>query len=292
MTFGEKLKELRTKEGITQKGLGEKLNVTAQAISRWENNEVEPSISMLTTISKLFNVSVDSLLGKENQAQQLNEADVNNDVEEPSANTSEVKFIHNNPKPQKPVLAVCEACNEPIFESSDIRRVESWNKNGQREIYCYSCNEKRLKKIRELNEFQGRKKRTKSFWLGGLAAALALAIGLWLTIPSGIVSNIIYASIIGILFFPFISCLILDNNFIEDMVGTIFDWGFVRMPGLIFSLDLDGILWLLTVKLLFWIIGIILAILFGLLAVTLGLVVSLFVYPFALRKNILTPDAD
>lgn len=292
MTFGEKLKELRTKEGITQKGLGEKLNVTAQAISRWENNEVEPSISMLTTISKLFNVSVDSLLGKENQARQLNEADVNNDVEEPSANTSKVKFIHNNPKPQKPVLAVCEACNEPIFESSDIRRVESLNKNGQQKIYCYSCNENRLKKIRELNEFQGRKKRTKSFWLGGLAAALALALGLWLTIPSGIVSNIIYASIIGILFFPFISCLILDNNFIEDMVGTIFDWGFVRMPGLIFSLDLDGILWLLTVKLLFWIIGIILAILFGLLAVTLGLVVSLFVYPFALRKNILTPDAD
>ena len=70
------------------------------------------------------------------------------------------------------------------------------------------------------------------------------------------------------------------------MIAEIFSWGFVRMPGLIFTLDLDGIIWLLTVKLLFWILGILLAILCGGLAIALGLFVSIFVYPFALRKNI------
>jgi len=58
------------------------------------------------------------------------------------------------------------------------------------------------------------------------------------------------------------------------------------MPGLIFTLDLEGIIWLLTVKLLFWIIGIVLATLTGILAVALGLVVSLFVYPYAIIENI------
>jgi hypothetical protein len=70
------------------------------------------------------------------------------------------------------------------------------------------------------------------------------------------------------------------------MVLEVFSWGFVKMPGLIFTLDLDGIIWLLTVKLIFWILGFILAALCGVLAIGLGLVVSLFVYPFAIIKNI------
>jgi hypothetical protein len=70
------------------------------------------------------------------------------------------------------------------------------------------------------------------------------------------------------------------------MMLEIFSWGFVRMPGLIFTLDLDGILWLLTVKLLFWILVLILAVICGILAVALGFIVSVFVYPFAIYKNL------
>ena len=70
------------------------------------------------------------------------------------------------------------------------------------------------------------------------------------------------------------------------MILEIFGWGFVRMPGLIFELSLDGIIWLITVKLLFWIIGLALAVLAGILAIGLGLALSLVVYPFALYKNI------
>ena len=71
------------------------------------------------------------------------------------------------------------------------------------------------------------------------------------------------------------------------MLLEIFSWGFVTMPGLIYTLDLEGIIWLLTVKLLFWILEMILAVLCGILAIALGLVVSLFVYPRALYKNIM-----
>lgn len=66
----------------------------------------------------------------------------------------------------------------------------------------------------------------------------------------------------------------------------------VKFPGLIFSLDLDGIIWLLTVKLLFWIIGFVLSITFLTMGVALGMVLSVFIYPFALRNSYKNPLKD
>ena len=127
-------------------------------------------------------------------------------------------------------------------------------------------------------------KRTHSFVWGGMATAACIIIG----IASGSFSA---WALLGVAAFTLISCLILDNNFIGEMICDIFSWSFVRMPGLIFELDLDGLIWLLTVKLLFWLFGILLAVLFGALAIVLGLIVSVFVYPFALYKDIKNPEA-
>ena len=60
--IGEKIKELREKYNITQKELAEILFVTPQAISRWENGKVEPSLAMVVKIAKYFNVNTDELL--------------------------------------------------------------------------------------------------------------------------------------------------------------------------------------------------------------------------------------
>ncbi|MBQ4070962.1 MAG: hypothetical protein IJD51_00925 [Clostridia bacterium] len=121
--------------------------------------------------------------------------------------------------------------------------------------------------------------RNKSFIWGCVAAAILLVIGI-------VTGNIAVFAILAVTGFTLVSCLILDNNFLGEMIVEIFSWGFVRMPGVIFTLDLDGIIWLLTVKLLFWILGLVLALVAGLLAIALGLVLSVFVYPFALVKNI------
>ena len=56
---GDNIKSLRMKAGLTQKDLAEKLFVTSQAVSRWENGDVEPSISTLQSLSDIFNVSID-----------------------------------------------------------------------------------------------------------------------------------------------------------------------------------------------------------------------------------------
>ena len=123
-------------------------------------------------------------------------------------------------------------------------------------------------------------RRIHSFVWGGLAAVFFIVMGIMGASEN--TGTLIGCLVLAVLSFAFISCLILDNNFVLDMVGGVFSWGFVQMPGLIFTLDLDGIIWLLTVKLIFWILGIVLAILCGLLALALGLIVSPFVYPFAI----------
>ncbi len=55
--------ELRTKNGMSQDELAEKVFVTRQAVSRWENGETTPNTETLKLLSKLFNVSINTLLG-------------------------------------------------------------------------------------------------------------------------------------------------------------------------------------------------------------------------------------
>ena len=62
MTFGEKLKSLRTDKSLTQDELAEKLYVTRTAISKWESDRGYPNIESLKQIAKFFSVTVDELL--------------------------------------------------------------------------------------------------------------------------------------------------------------------------------------------------------------------------------------
>ena len=127
--------------------------------------------------------------------------------------------------------------------------------------------------------------RTHAYVWSSIAAAIVAAIFIYCFVSDPDFSVKIVTAVLSVIgTFTLLSCLILNNNFIWDMVSTIWGWGFVRMPGLIFTLDLDGIVWFLTVKLLFWILGIVLAILFAILALALGAVMSILVYPFALYK--------
>ena len=67
MNTKEVLYELRTKNRLSQDDLAEKVFVTRQAVSRWENGETVPNTETLKQLSKLFNVSINTLLGSPNQ---------------------------------------------------------------------------------------------------------------------------------------------------------------------------------------------------------------------------------
>ena len=59
--------ELRTEKGLSQEELAEKVFVTRQAVSRWENGDTTPNTETLKLLSKLFDVSINTLLGSPRQ---------------------------------------------------------------------------------------------------------------------------------------------------------------------------------------------------------------------------------
>lgn len=62
-TLGKRIAANRKRLGITQDRLAEQLGVTAQAVSKWENDQSCPDITMLPKLTEIFGISVDALLG-------------------------------------------------------------------------------------------------------------------------------------------------------------------------------------------------------------------------------------
>ncbi|MCD8180150.1 MAG: helix-turn-helix domain-containing protein [Firmicutes bacterium] len=60
--LNERIKSLRKANGLTQVELANKINVSKQCVSNWENNNIQPSIDMLVKLADFFSVSTDYLL--------------------------------------------------------------------------------------------------------------------------------------------------------------------------------------------------------------------------------------
>ena len=63
LTIGTNIRELRRKNHITQEQLADKLGVSYQSVSRWENDTCYPDMELLPALSRIFSVSIDHLLG-------------------------------------------------------------------------------------------------------------------------------------------------------------------------------------------------------------------------------------
>ena len=64
-TLGKRIIANRKQLGMTQDKLAEQLGVTAQAVSKWENDQSCPDITMLPRLSEIFGCTTDELLGIE-----------------------------------------------------------------------------------------------------------------------------------------------------------------------------------------------------------------------------------
>ena len=78
--LNERIRDLRCAMKLNQTELAEKLNVSKQTVSNWENNNILPSIDTLIKVADFFGVSIDYLLGMENKR---------NDILDTSALTDE-----------------------------------------------------------------------------------------------------------------------------------------------------------------------------------------------------------
>ena len=101
MNTKEVIYELRTKNGMSQDELAEKLFVTRQAVSRWETGETVPNTDTLKLLSELFDVSINTLLGSPRQT-------------------------------------VCQCCGMPLDDASVISRNGDGTPNGDYCKWCYA----------------------------------------------------------------------------------------------------------------------------------------------------------
>ena len=68
-TFGKRIARLRKEKSYTQEDIAFKVNISPQAVSKWENDISFPDITVLPILADIFEVSVDELLGRKNNQQ-------------------------------------------------------------------------------------------------------------------------------------------------------------------------------------------------------------------------------
>jgi len=71
--LSERILALRKEKGLTQEALAQQLGVSFQAVSKWENEQSCPDIALLPLLAEVFEVSVDSLFGREAKEEQAAE---------------------------------------------------------------------------------------------------------------------------------------------------------------------------------------------------------------------------
>lgn len=109
------LLSLRKQKGLSQDDLAEKVFVTRQAVSRWENGETTPNVDTLKLLSKLYDVSINTLLGAPRQL-------------------------------------VCQCCGMPL-EDSTLSQENDGSFNEEYCKWCYSGGEFKYSSMEQLIDF-------------------------------------------------------------------------------------------------------------------------------------------
>ena len=114
MTLGKKLSNYRKVSDMTQQQLGDYLNVSAQAISKWENDLAEPDLNILKALATLYKISLDDLLdvdrdGIVSPAQPI-------DTEAVAASVSQT--IAAQMKANAAPIGYCKACGIAVTEEN------------------------------------------------------------------------------------------------------------------------------------------------------------------------------
>ena len=81
MDFGKQIKKLRAEQKITQEQMAEKLGISRQAVSNWENDRNLPDIEMLIFLSRVFGISLDELILGGNEMNNMTQKLINDSSE-------------------------------------------------------------------------------------------------------------------------------------------------------------------------------------------------------------------
>jgi transcriptional regulator with XRE-family HTH domain len=286
MEIGTRIREMRLKCNLTQKDLADKLNVTSQAVSRWENDNVEPSLDTLQKMTSIFNTNIDELMGNKAPSEPVIKP-VNVQSETIQAET----IALNN---YKRTIGICENCHKAIVEGEEIFTYSTGGRNRQDFYLCKDCEEKRQTTIKQNILNSAVKGRKRGFIWGGIIASINLLLFIVASTAETTGLNVFLmllgGTVVSYMLFSLIFCIFVKNNFIGDMWLEVASWGFVHMPGVIFSLDFDGLVLLILVKIFFFLITMLLVLSAFALSTILAGSLSIFVFPYALKKSLKHPE--
>ncbi len=305
MTLGQKIKKLRIQKDYTQKDLADQVHVTFQTISKWEKDENEPDVAMLRELAKLFGCSMDYLLSEDDTDPAEEKTEDSAEAEQPAPANAEpiVKTVIIHQKE----LHVCSRCKRDIPEDQ-LELVSIPHKNGygpratttfSNEYYhkeCYKQIEKeRQEREERLKAENAKKVRNKSFGWGIAVGIVSLGVSLALMLYFGKevihpVLAVFLSILIGYAGFADLYC-ILSGSYISEVFLTVASWS-IKFPGIIFSLDLGGLIFLVAMKILFAVLGFLLGISVILLACVISAVLAAVSFPFVLVHNNNTSYAD
>lgn len=288
MTFGQKLKKLRIEANITQKGLADELHVTFQTISKWESDINEPDFSTLKAIAKIFQRPIEYFFDEEEKAAEVTEKVQNILVVEEAATT-------------KAKLGNCRDCGSELFDNDKIHIIERISSSGLKEMVticddCFNKHEQEIdRRVKEVKESMKSISRRKKVGTGPFHKITnrndskpliwSIVIGIAVLIATLIICIVNYSSVgigwtigapllAGYGVTTTIYC-IFTVSYVSEVFMSVAGWS-IKFPGLIFTFDLDGIMWLIGMKILFGFLGILFGIGVFLFALGLSMILSFF----------------
>jgi transcriptional regulator with XRE-family HTH domain len=274
MTLGKKLALQRKAIGLTQDEVALRIRVNTKTLADWENNIGEPSIQNLKDFATLFNISLDDLL----------DTGLGDDDETLAhCKVCGVVITEKNLGDKSPEM-LCRRCVE--VRKAHERRAELERK----------AIEERKKKIvlaQKMDEYNAhlsrqrtiRKKRNKSFLVASLVTAPLVAFLVYSLNQSFDMTWLIAGSLLCYALFSEISLLFYDGivrNFIVRMRNASF-----KMPGLMYTFDWDGFLWVIMMKGLFALLKWVLSGIFGFIGFLICLFIAPVVFPYKMIKMII-----
>lgn len=295
MTFGQKLKKLRTENNLTQKDLADQLHVTFQTVSKWENDTNEPDLATLKDLTKILNCSLETLLSTEDE-EVLNDAIVEQSV-----------FADNPSEENHVELHKCSRCGKEIPQdelafANTVRRVRHGRRTSTvptgKVYYHKSCleeaNKERALLDKKIKAEKAKKSRKLCFGWGIAAGVvgfgIALAIFLCNTQYVHPALGVLFSLLIGYAMFAMLYCIISGSY-----IGDVFVWAAglsVKFPGLIFTWDLEGVAWLIAMKIMFAVLGFLIGVFALMFAIALSASLGSISFPFVLIHNIHTNYED
>jgi transcriptional regulator with XRE-family HTH domain len=276
--LGQRITELRKKCNLTQSELGEKLNVTSQAVSKWENNLSEPDLETTKRLCDIFGVSMNELLdfeSKQTQTETPAPVIIERIVEKPVETP-----------PTKIILGYCKECNKAVSNGEYVVA------NDGIGVICNECNKhKNINRAKNNHEYDVSGFRKGLIW-GGILLTIGLGLGLIVGLygaSTGIYDAGITCAVIGAgaLLGYMISSLVAEccwEGSAFDVLGF-----FVRsfqMPGIIFTWDLDGLKFLIIMKITFAILSAVLSVAVFLIGLVVSLIYATILFPFSIIATI------